>query len=67
MITDEHVRAVCKLGQGAACCRYLMFGKGFECHKHSQLAAVIDGRVERGEFNARGDNCDGWTETQVVA
>jgi hypothetical protein len=31
---SEHVKNVCKIGQGAACCRYLMAGPGgFECAK----------------------------------
>ena len=60
-IADEHVKAVCKIGQGAACCRYLTMGPdGFGCEKFTQLAGVIDGKVERGTYSSVGDNCDGW-------
>jgi hypothetical protein len=30
--TKNHVTEVCKIGQGADCCKYLVMGtKGFEC------------------------------------
>lgn len=48
---------ICKMGQGAECCRYLVFSSDFACAKRSSVAATIDARVET--MNARGDNCDG--------
>ena len=41
-MTDEQVNNVCKIGQGAECCRYLTFGDEFECAKLTPLKAAID-------------------------
>jgi hypothetical protein len=58
--TQEHFRKVCKAGQGAACCRYLTASaKGICCEKLSALRPVFDAKAERGDFVARGDNCEG--------
>lgn len=63
--TDNHivqtwVEAICLIGKGSACCRYLTMGAGgFECAKHTNLRDTIDRRVEAGSFTARGDNCKG--------
>lgn len=56
----DQVKDVCKIGQGAECCRYLVTGaNGFECAKLTSLRLTIDNRVEQGTFTARGDNCPG--------
>lgn len=63
--TSEYQREVCKIGQGAACCRYLTAGAGgFECAKRGSLSLrlEIDSRVER--MTAQGDNCDGCYQPQ---
>lgn len=58
---NDHVKDVCKIGQGNACCRYLvMGGGGFECAKHSSLRNVLDERVKSKTINAQGDNCPGY-------
>lgn len=60
-LTDDYARDTCAIGQGAACCRYLLMGaKGWECGKHSSLKATIDQRVALGTMNAQSDNCDGF-------
>lgn len=62
IIPDEYVDKTCKIGQGAACCRYLVMGhKGFECMKgvHS-VALTIDQRIIAGTYHSLGDNCQGW-------
>ena len=57
---NAHVRDVCRIGQGHACCRYLIVGPaGFCCEKGGALATVIDARVFAEMMTARGDNCDG--------
>jgi hypothetical protein len=57
---DGYVKRVCKIGQGASCCRYLTMGpQGWDCEKHTQLGRYLDGRVKREELVARGDNCEG--------
>lgn len=56
----EHIKEVCKIGQGHQCCRYLvMGGKGFECAKHTELKMLLDTRVATETITARGDNCEG--------
>lgn len=62
-VTDEHAKDVCKVGQGADCCRYIGMGpKGWSCLKHSNMKPFLDGRVAAGTMNARGDNCEGRAE-----
>jgi hypothetical protein len=59
-LTDDWTRNVCKIGQGAACCRYLTMGPdGWNCERNASLKATIDERVAAGQFTARGDNCEG--------
>lgn len=55
---DEYVKTVCKIGQGAACCRYLtMGGGGWSCEKLTSMKGTIDRRVDA--MVAKGDNCEG--------
>lgn len=59
-VPDAHMLTVCRIGHGAACCRYLTCSaRGFECQKHSDLRALLDARVAAGQMTSRGDNCDG--------
>lgn len=63
----EHITNVCRIGQGAACCRYLtMSTQGWGCEKHTALKRTLDRRVEVGEMNARGDNCEGDKNVEAV-
>lgn len=57
----EWLTTVCGLGKLSKCCRYLMCGSsGWECGKGTpEIREEIDRKVKAGEFNARGDNCDG--------
>jgi len=55
-ILDE----VCKIDHGNETCRYIVSGRdGFVCVKGSELHSFIDGKVEKGDMFAQGDNCDG--------
>lgn len=55
-----HAKDICKLGQSESCCRYLMIGgKDFQCAKLTLHKDSINKKVENGELNAQGDNCDG--------
>jgi len=39
---SNHIKNVCKIGQGHDCCRYLLAGKdGFECAKMTEGGDVI--------------------------
>lgn len=55
----EYIKTVCKVGQGALCCRYLGVGlNGYQCDKHSPLRVVIDARADY--MVSKGDNCPGF-------
>ena len=59
-INDEKLKAVCKIGAGKECCRYLACGAdGFECLKNTSAAKLLDKRVEADTITAQGDNCVG--------
>lgn len=57
-VPDEQRKRVCRPGEGALTCRYLVIGSGgFECAKNSALRWTIDERV--ASMTAKGDNCIG--------
>ncbi|OGM08871.1 hypothetical protein A2Z67_02580 [Candidatus Woesebacteria bacterium RBG_13_36_22] len=59
---NDHIKNICKIGQGYDCCRYLIVGpNGFECAKNTSLSVLLDSRVENKTITARGDNCKGRT------
>jgi hypothetical protein len=60
-VDDTWARDVCKMGQEAACCRYLIItSSGWSCaKKRSELRKMIDYRVMAGTMTAQGDNCPG--------
>ncbi len=59
-ITDDYAKQICKVGQGADCCRYLcMSPEGWSCEKFGSFSDLLDFRVLTGTINARGDNCAG--------
>ena len=56
----EHVRIICKIGQGIESCRYLLMAQyGWKCAKRMTGRTLIDKRVAEGRFHALGDNCEG--------
>jgi hypothetical protein len=59
-ITDQ-VKNICRIGQGANCCKYLVIGQdGFECMKvNKDDKIVVDESWKRYEHVAQGDNCEG--------
>ena len=59
-----YVKRICKLGQGAACCSYLVCGKQFECAKSTVLEETIESRRANGKMIAMGDNCQGPKDTK---
>lgn len=53
----SYIKTVCRIGQGAACCRYLTMGPGgWRCEKLTTLRATLDAA---NHMVARGDNCPG--------
>lgn len=65
---NEHVKTVCKIGQRAACCKYLVMGtKGFECMKINPADKdMIDKNWANTEHVAQGDNCEGKENLSAV-
>ena len=63
MFTPEHIKKVCKPGQGGSTCRYLAASAdGFSCAKVEaslSVARYVDDQVYRGEMNAKAINCGG--------
>jgi hypothetical protein len=65
-MSSQHLKEVCKIGQGNECCRYLTCGpQGFQCAKCSSLKYQLDARVMSSTMNARGDNCEGIVNVSV--
>lgn len=60
-IDKDHLRDICKMGQGKECCRYILLGRdGFTCGKHdADFRVLLDDRVQKGTLGAIGDNCEG--------
>ena len=57
-LSNEHLKNVCKIGQGKDCCRYLTCSsKGFQCEKLGLMKGVLDSKVMY--MSAQGDNCNG--------
>ena len=63
---QQKLETVCKPGQGAEACSYLIFSgggggyKGFGCAKREPwLKEIIDDRRASGTMQAMGDNCEG--------
>jgi hypothetical protein len=62
VIPQEHLKEVCKIGQGDKCCRYVYAdGDGIQCAKlDDAFRTMIDTKVALGLFVAIGDNCGGY-------
>lgn len=65
---NQHIKDICKIGQGVSCCRYLVAGpKGLECAKVTDHKQVLDFRAATGTMTARSDNCGGYPmETSLI-
>lgn len=59
LVPEAYLDSHCRIGQGAACCRYLLAsGDGIECGKvQPDFRAQIDARVHR--MTAKRNNCSG--------
>lgn len=60
--SKEHIKEVCKAGQGSDCCRFLMMhpDHGMACAKNdAQWSNFFNAKVELNEMKAKGDNCEG--------
>lgn len=60
IVTIEHAKTICKLGQGTNVCSFLIGGQdGFECAKGTIWQASIAERRAAKSMKATGDNCPG--------
>lgn len=61
MPLPKHVVNVCRIGQGAKCCKYLVMGSsGFECMKiDKRNKLIIEQQWGATQHVAQGDNCGG--------
>lgn len=60
MLEGNEPKEICKLGQGAPCCAFLVVGSdGFECVRMSYPSnTIIMPRIDKGTMNAKG--LGGW-------
>ncbi|MBI5404794.1 MAG: hypothetical protein HY976_01080 [Candidatus Kerfeldbacteria bacterium] len=61
-LTQEHVTAVCRFGEGALACKYVSprTDGGFICRKIDPTwKRLLEIRSSNGEISAKGDNCEG--------
>ena len=61
---SDYIMNVCKIGQGAECCKYLLLDpKGFSCAKPDpNWKRIVDENWATNEHVAQGDNCMGQKE-----
>jgi 5-methylcytosine-specific restriction endonuclease McrA len=63
---NKNVTDVCKIGQGAACCKYLLAGaEGFECAKVEPGWKNVVDKAWNETKSAQGDNCDGLSKEDL--
>ncbi len=59
-LPEGYEKTVCKLGQGAVTCSFLICGdNGFVCAKSSSFESGIRQRLVAGTLEAKGDHCSG--------
>lgn len=65
ILEGDEPKRICRLGQGAECCPYLVGGgdHGLMCFRmnYPDNASIMH-RIDQGEMNAKGKPCD-WDET----
>jgi len=55
----EYLVNICKMGQSAECCRYIIVNPdvGITCAKLTSLKQTLDDKVDT--MRAKADNCEG--------
>jgi hypothetical protein len=57
---SQWAKEVCRIGQGAGCCRFLTMGPdGWECQKGTSMGVLLTTRAGCGLMHAQSDNCPG--------
>jgi len=62
ILTEDHIKEVCKRGQGEDCCRYLTMSPEFSCVRINGdmgIAHTLDDRVRENNISAKAINCGG--------
>lgn len=61
LIPSKMLKEVCKIGQGAECCRFIVVSdEGLMCAKNKTVSHdVLNNLVNEGIMTAQGDNCEG--------
>lgn len=71
LLTGDEVKSICRVGQGAKCCPYVLVGhEGFECWRMNYPDnGFIVNRIMEGTMNAKGPACNDnkWTDLAKVA
>ena len=58
LLTDEEVERLCRPGEGANTCSWIVIGRhGFECTIHDKHPVILR-RLAAGTFRAKRDGCD---------
>jgi len=65
---NKYILEVCKIGQLAACCKYLGCGtEGMECLKANPVfKATVDENWAKTQHVAQGDNCPGQQDLKTA-
>lgn len=59
VLSNEHLKKICRLEQGKQC-RFIVPGpKGLECGKGTEIEEHINWGVKTGKPGPSGDNCEG--------
>lgn len=66
-IDDARAKNVCKRGQEADTCAFLVMSPSFACAKHSSFHHILQDRLDKGMMGAKGDTCSGPPVFKVLA
>ena len=57
--SEKEIKEMCKIGQGADCCIFLVVGSEFECcyYNRAPILSLIE-RARKGLTSARREGCD---------
>ena len=65
-LADDFVRKACRPGRGEGTCVFLMNSGMWTCAKGTQFESVLRERKDTGTSKAKGDNCTGPPNFQLV-
>lgn len=67
-LTGEQVNTLCRPGQGAATCSFLLMAPraGWTCAKGTEFEKILAERRQYRRMRALGDNCSGAPEFRIL-